>query len=142
MQQLLHDDYFAKAAPKSTGFEYFHLQWLETFLEDSIKVEDVQATLCELTAITIADAVKRYNPESRILICGGGYHNQHLIAKLQNQLPGSHIESTESAGVHPDWVEAMAFAWLARQTINNEPGNLPSVTGATSAVVLGHVTAI
>jgi len=142
LNRLLKDAYFLKTAPKSTGFEYFNCRWLEPCLSDNLRKQDVQATLCELTARTIADAVKRYSRDSHILICGGGFHNQHLISRLRNHLPENNIESTEVLGVHPDWVEAMAFAWLARQTVNGEPGNLPTVTGARSAVVLGEITEV
>jgi anhydro-N-acetylmuramic acid kinase len=140
LKRLLQDEYFSRDAPKSTGFEYFNCEWLESHLEEDLSTEDIQATLCELTAQSIAEAIKRYNADSRILVCGGGYHNQYLIKRLQTHLPENTIESTEDYGVHPDWVEAMAFAWLARQTMNGVPGNLPSVTGAITATVLGTIT--
>ena len=141
LDKLLGDEYFSRPAPKSTGFEYFNCTWLESHLEGDLSADDIQATLCELTARSIADAIKLYNANSRILVCGGGYHNQHLIKRLKSHLPENLIESTEEHGVHPDWVEAMAFAWLARQTVNGNPGNLPSVTGASTATVLGKIIA-
>lgn len=140
LNELLEDDYFARPAPKSTGFEYFNCKWLESHLKQDLSTEDIQATLCELTAQSIANDIKRYDANSRILVCGGGYHNKHLIKRLKTLLPENKIDSTEAYGVHPDWVEAMAFAWLARQSINGEPGNLTTVTGAKSAVVLGEIT--
>ena len=140
LNRLLVDEYFSRPAPKSTGFEHFNCLWLASHFEEELSPSDVQATLCELTALSIADAIKLYNPNSRLLVCGGGYHNQYLIERLKTHLPEIEIESTEAHGVHPDWVEAMAFAWLARQTINGKAGNLPSVTGASEATVLGKIT--
>lgn len=140
LNTLLKDEYFAKKAPKSTGFEYFNLDWLKPHLEKNTRAEDVQATLCELTALSIANATNEYKNKARLLICGGGVHNSHLIKRLQVHLPENTIETTEPYGVNPDWVEAVAFAWLARQTMNGKPGNLPSVTGAKSAIVLGEIT--
>lgn len=141
LTELLDDYYFSLAPPKSTGFEYFNLKWLESYVTGAQRADDVQATLCELSARSIARAVTGYAKETRrILVCGGGVHNKHLMTRLSENLPGYLIESTESSGVHPDWVEAMAFAWLAKQTLNELPGNLPSVTGARQAVVLGNIT--
>jgi len=140
LDKLLQDAYFARLAPKSTGFEHFNCEWLETHLTEKLNPTDIQTTICELTAHSIADAIKRYSINSRILVCGGGCHNKYLIKRLQNQLPANIIESTKDYGVHPDWVEAMTFAWLAKQTIDGKPGNIPSVTGAKSEVVLGRIT--
>ena len=140
LSRLLQDEYFSRPAPKSTGFEHFNCEWLVSHFKETLSPDDIQATLCELTAKSIADAITLYSANSRLLICGGGYHNQHLIKRLKTHLPDNTIESTEAYGVHPDWVEAMAFAWLAHQTINGKPGNLPSVTGASTEVVLGRIT--
>lgn len=145
LQQCLSDPYFKAAPPKSTGFEQFNLQWLDqqirTSASESLSAADIQATLCELTARSIADAVRCHTPDIRqLLICGGGVHNCYLIERIQQTLPACKVESTEVHGIHPDWVEAMAFAWLARQHVSNLPGNLPSVTGARTAVVLGRTT--
>jgi anhydro-N-acetylmuramic acid kinase len=141
LNELMDDHYFKLAPPKSTGFEYFNLNWLESYQVSGLRSDDVQATLCELTACSIAQAVKNHAPETqKILICGGGAHNEHLMKRLQINLPDYPISSTDTFGVHPDWVEAMAFAWLAKQTIHGLPGNLPAVTGARQAVVLGQVT--
>lgn len=142
LKQCLSDAYFKIPAPKSTGFEQFNLDWFNTqqdHCEDkNISVTDIQATLCELTVRSISDAM---NPSIKhLLVCGGGVHNDYLIQRLQQHLPDCKIESTEVYGIHPDWVEAMAFAWLAKQTINKQTGNLPSVTGASKAVVLGSIT--
>ena len=96
--------------------------------------------MCQLTAQTIADAIRRAAPDAAdVLVCGGGIHNRDLVARLGAALPGMSVESTASAGLDPDWVEAVAFAWLAMRTQQGLPGNLPSVTGASAAAVLGSV---
>ena len=137
---LKQDSYFSIAPPKSTGKEYFSLAWVYQYFDAfSYKAEDVQACLCFLTAITICDAIKKYAPATeRVLICGGGIHNTYLLELIQKHLECP-VESTERYGYHPDYVEAMAFAWLARQTLKNLPGNLKEVTGANNAVILGGI---
>jgi anhydro-N-acetylmuramic acid kinase len=137
---LKQDAYFNLAPPKSTGKEYFSLPWLYQYFDAfSYKAEDIQASLCFLTAITICDAIKRHAPATeRVLICGGGIHNNYLLELIQQHI-GCPIESTESYGLHPDYVEAVAFAWLARQTLNKLPGNLKEVTGAINSVILGGI---
>jgi anhydro-N-acetylmuramic acid kinase len=138
LQRLLADAYFAAAAPKSTGFEYFNLDWLERHDLRSVEAADVQATLSELTAVSIADAIRTcMQGECEVLVCGGGVHNVELMRRLAAALPGFNVQSTASAGLDPDWVEAAAFAWLAMRTTLGLPGNLPSVTGAKRATVLG-----
>lgn len=140
LSTLLADPYFQQAAPKSTGTEYFSLAWLERRLTAQLAPADVQATLSELTARTIADAVTRDLPTAtRVLVCGGGVHNAELLRRLQAALPKAQVHSTAELGLDPDWVEAMAFAWLAAQTLAGNTGNLPSVTGARHAVVLGAI---
>ena len=145
LKQCLSEVYFKAAPPKSTGFEQFNLDWLNTQLdrypEKDLSDAGVQATLCELTAQSIANDITEHAQNiSHLLVCGGGVHNGYLMERIQQHLPDCKVESTEVYGVHPDWVEAMAFAWLAKQTVNNQPGNLPSVTGATKAMVLGNIT--
>ena len=99
---------------------------------------DVQATLLELSAATIANALRATQPETvRVLVCGGGVRNPRLMARLSARLPGACVESTAAHGLDPDYVEAMGFAWLARETLAGRPGNLPSVTGAKGPRVLG-----
>lgn len=139
---LLRDDYFSLAPPKSTGREHFNMAWLDAVLKNygNVSAQDVQATLCELTAATITDAVKKYAPTTQeLLVCGGGARNTHLMQRLRARLQPCTVESTEQYGVSPGWMEAMAFAWLAKQTLEGKPGNLPSVTGAKRAVVLGTI---
>ncbi|MCW8923930.1 MAG: anhydro-N-acetylmuramic acid kinase [Gammaproteobacteria bacterium] len=145
LKQFLSDAYFKTAPPKSTGFEQFNLDWLKAQLEyypdKNLSGADIQATLCELTAQSIANDIAEFAQNiSHLLVCGGGVHNRYLMERIQQQLPDCKVESTEVYGIHPDWVEAMAFAWIAKQTINNQPGNLPSVTGAAKATVLGNIT--
>jgi anhydro-N-acetylmuramic acid kinase len=120
LASLLMDDFFQLVPPKSTGFEYFNLKWLDKYL-------DIRA-------------INQYAPDTdEIFICGGGIHNKVLMQQLKT-LTKSSVTTTETLGVHPDWVEAMAFAWLAYQNIHQQTGNLPSVTGADKAVVLGRLT--
>ena len=126
--------------PKSSGREQFHLDWVASTLSGDDRVEDVQATLVELTAKTVADALRAHQPDTRrVLACGGGVHNPVLLARIAARLPGVRVESTAAHGLDPDYVEAMAFAWLARETIAGRPGNVPAVTGARGPRVLGVV---
>ncbi len=133
---MLADEYFGKTPPKSTGFEYFNLQWLEPFADGP--PEDTQATLVELTVRSIADAVSSHAPDT-VLVCGGGVHNSALMKSLRAAMGDCPVHSTAVRGLDPDLVEACAFAWLARRRISGLPGNAPSVTGASSAVSLGAV---
>ncbi len=133
------DPYFQLPPPKSTGKEYFSAHWLQNFNLNGIASKDVQASLCKLSADTISDAIKKYAPNTqRTLVCGGGCHNLHLMSLLQEALPHP-VESSENFGIDPDHVEAAAFAWLAWQTLQNQPGNLPQATGAKAPVVLGGI---
>lgn len=141
LARLSADPWFALPPPKSTGREQFHLPWLESLLGlEPVAATDVQATLLELSAITIADALQSTQPgTTRVLGCGGGVHNAALMARITAHLPGIVVESTAAHGLDPDYVEAMGFAWLARETLAGRPGNLPSVTGARGPRVLGTV---
>ena len=140
LARLLADNYFSTPPPKSTGREHFHQTWVEQHLKNQLAAEDVQATLLELTATSIAQALN-FLPAAaeEIYVCGGGSHNRHLLARLQTRLPGIPVKTTAALGLNPDWVEAVAFAWLAHQTLSGQPGNLPSVTGASRPVVLGGI---
>ena len=141
LARLLADPWFALSPPKSTGREHFHLDWLQARMEDtSLAPADVQATLLDLTARTIADALHMSQPDTRrVLACGGGVRNPVLMARLAAYLPQAVVESTAAHGLDPDYVEAMGFAWLARETLAGRPGNLPAVTGASGRRVLGTV---
>jgi anhydro-N-acetylmuramic acid kinase len=140
LRRFLADPYFAATPPKSTGFEAFNLRWIEAADTSGIAAADIQATLCQLTAQTIADAVVAFAPQtSDLLVCGGGVHNLALMERLRDSLNSIAIDSTATAGLDPDWVEAAAFAWLAMRRMHELPGNLPSVTGAREAVRLGTI---
>jgi len=140
VELLKQDLYFSAAPPKSTGKEYFSLPWLYQYVDaGKFNPEDIQATLCFLSASTICDAIKLHAPGTeRVLICGGGIHNHYLLQLIEQQLDCP-VESTAQYGIDPDHVEAVAFAWLARQTYNNLPGNLKEVTGAKNSVILGGI---
>jgi len=141
LEALRADAYFQRPMPKSTGTEYFSPAWLEQRLAGRSDLpRDVQATLVELTATTIADAVLAQAPDAgRLLVCGGGVHNTRLLERLSAALPGIPVEDTGRYGADPDWIEAAAFAWLARETLAGRPGNLPAVTGARRPVLLGAI---
>jgi anhydro-N-acetylmuramic acid kinase len=143
LQTMLADPYLSAAPPKSTGFEYFNLPWLrQTIAQCSFRTppqgNDIQATLAEFTAQSIAQAIRKHAPRApNVMVCGGGVHNQDLMSRIAKNMRGVSVSSTEAFGLDPDWVEAAAFAWLAMRTIHRRPGNLPSVTGATHPTVLG-----
>ena len=142
LNEMLNENYFKQPAPKSTGRELFNLKWLNKNLEKNsgLKNEDIQATLLELTAVSIAQSINIYAPlTNAIYACGGGAYNKQLMERLSYHLPDVKVATTEELGVHPQQVEAVAFAWLAMQRINNQPGNLPSVTGASRKVLLGTI---
>lgn len=150
LNQLLEHPFFAQAYPKSTGREDFNLAWLQNELQKFDQVSahiryssaDVQATLTELTAISASTQINLFikaNEKSSIYVCGGGALNSYLLTRLQAHLPHCTVETTARLGLDPTWVEAVAFAWLAKQTLMGETGNLPAVTGANKDVVLGQV---
>ena len=141
LERLLSDAWLALPPPKSTGRDQFHLQWLDENLAGlALSPADVQATLSRFTALTVADALTRQMPScARLLVCGGGVHNPVLLDNLVQALPNMAIESTAVHGLDPDFVEAMAFAWLARETLADRPGNLAEVTGARGPRVLGCI---
>lgn len=141
LQQMLSDPYFASPAPKSTGREYFNYGWLERQLSafPGLAGEDIQATLTELSAVTIAEQVLLCGGCERLMVCGGGSRNPLLMARLAGLLPGIEVGSTDEAGISGDDMEALAFAWLAYRTVSGLSGNLPSVTGASEASVIGAI---
>ncbi len=141
VKHLKQDPYFKLSPPKSTGKEYFSSTWLSEKIRPftDCSTNDIQASLCQFTADSITDAIQQHAPQTdHTLICGGGIHNEHLIASIRNNLKHP-VTSTAEFGINPDHVEAMAFAWLARQTINNLSGNLIEVTGAKAPVILGGI---
>lgn len=142
LARLLDDPYFAAAPPKSTGREVFNLDWLDARLPRDLAPADVQATLLQFSARSIADALRANAPQLRELYaCGGGVHNAALMEALAASMPGVRVDTTAALGLDPDFVEAVGFAWLARARLEGMPGNLPSVTGAGGARLLGGVYA-
>jgi anhydro-N-acetylmuramic acid kinase len=145
LQRMLSEPFFDRAPPKSTGRDLFDAGWLDAHLaarstgEPAVAAEDVMATLAELTTATACDALARHAPATRrLLVCGGGAFNAHLLQRLAARAGGqAQVASTASAGVAPDHVEALAFAWLARAHCERRPGNLAAVTGAAGPRVLG-----
>jgi len=142
LRRLRSDDYFSLPAPKSTGLEHFNLAWVQRALADIPEPApaDVQATLLELTATTIADAIKASEPEAqRVIVCGGGAYNAALVRRLEALVAPAVVETSAAHGIEPAWVEAAGFAWLARARLKCAAGNMPSVTGAREPAVLGGV---
>ncbi len=145
LEQLQQHPYFSFPPPKSTGREFFGAALAEelwkSYAHPSVPGEDLVTTVTELTAWSIADHIQRYQPDTRTVITsGGGVHNNYLMHRLGQRLPGINIISSEEAGVHPDAKEAMAFAYLGWRTWHGMHGNLPSVTGASRTVQLGSIT--
>ncbi len=144
LARMLSDRYFDEPPPKSTGFEYFDDAWLDRQLGQAARPDDadVQATLTELTARSIAAAIGRHAPlTDEVLVCGGGVHNGYLLERLQAALAPTTLASTTDHGMDPAWIEAAAFAWLAARRLDGRPGNLPSVTGARDPAILGAIYA-
>jgi len=143
LESLRADPWFRLPPPKSTGREYFERDWLEQHGDGRLREldpADVQATLAELTAATIADAVREHAPATRrLIVSGGGARNPDLLARLARLLSGIAIDTTADHGIEPEHVEALAFAWLARRRLEGLPGNCPAVTGASREVPLGAV---
>jgi len=138
LQNMLSEPYFQKKPPKSTGTDYFAPAWVKQFQLQSLHPADAMCTCLELTAISIAQGIKMLNTlPDECFVCGGGAHNGYLLKRLQHHLSPATVSTTERLGIHPDWVEATAFAWLARQTMHFLPGNLPSVTNAKNSTILG-----
>jgi anhydro-N-acetylmuramic acid kinase len=140
---LMRHAYLQLPPPKSAGREQFNLEWLDAILgglDEGLAPPDVQATLLEFTAMSLADAVNREcTGAQELYVCGGGAHNRTLMQRISAHLPGIRVATTATLGIDPDWVEALAFAWLARQTLHHAPGNLPAVTGARGPRVLGAI---
>jgi anhydro-N-acetylmuramic acid kinase len=142
LKRLLADPYFRRSPPKSTGRGHFSFDWLRRFSVGRHRAEDVQATLAELTACSVAKAIARHCPGAEeVYLCGGGVRNRDLVMRITRALPGVKIASTQRLGIHPDWVEGMAFAWLAQRSLKRRAGSLPEVTGARGPRVLGAIYA-
>jgi len=142
LNQLRSEPYFLQAFPKSTGRELFNPEWLTPILTEhnTVPAQDIQATLTELTASTLADAVKLHLNKGELFICGGGWRNAFLVERIKELLGKDYsVESTEALGIHSDWIEACAFAWLASNTINKKDSGQASATGADRNAILGGI---
>jgi len=144
LQQLLSLPFFQAPAPKSTGREQFNPDWLQQQLLDSGYTagapEDIQATLLELSALSISHEIMKVSgPDCEVYLCGGGSHNSLMRKRLQERLKPYSLSTTATLGLDPDWVEACAFAWLAGCRLDSLSGNMPAVTGALGERILGAV---
>jgi len=146
LQLLESDPYFARQSPKSTGREYFNAEWLQQHLGRfaAADPQNIQSTLAELSARTIARAIGEHCERGAVWVCGGGSFNADLMNRLRTNLPEFTVADTSAKGVPPEWVEATAFAWLARERMHERPAGMPDVTGARTAGTLGavHIPAI
>lgn len=139
LETLLQDDYFSLAPPKTTGREYFNLHWLDQH-NPYDEPQNIQASLVQLTIESIAQAIENHAPNTdEIYVCGGGAYNLQLMQGITKRLSNKKIATTTALDIDPAWVEAAAFAWLAKQTMENRTGNISSVTGAKEAIVLGGI---
>lgn len=144
LNKLLAHEYFNLAPPKSTGRDLFNMPWLESYLaktsEEQHSPQDVERTLLECTALSLYDAIKRHcGAVQEIYLCGGGAYNTLLVHRLQALLQNVDIQRTDVLGIHASYVEAVAFAWLAKQCLEKNPSNLPTVTGAIGGRILGAI---
>jgi len=142
LEAMLQEPFFRQAPPKSTGRDQFHLDWLKQYLDPSYAAADVQATLLKLTVKSIhAAIVEHCGGVDEIYVCGGGARNRALVNSLRHAFAeqATPVALTDALGINAEWVEALAFAWLARQTSQGKPGNLPEVTGAAHPCVLGAI---
>ena len=140
LERLLDDSFFSLEPPKSTGKEKFNLDYIERHLEDLPEIEppDVQSTLCEFTAVTVADAIQRWGPESaQVIVCGGGRLNSDLMQRLDTHITRRSVIRSEELDIDGDSLEAAAFAWLARCFIDRVASSVPAVTGARGERILG-----
>lgn len=140
LDAMLAEPWLQLAPPKSTGRDLFNAQWLEQQVQHHAQhapPADVQATLLELTARSVTEAIQRYAAgTTEILVCGGGAFNSALLQRIAH-LSGITVRSTDALGLHPQHVEALAFAWLAHAHVHDIKANAPAVTGARHSVMLG-----
>jgi len=140
LDALLAEPYFSLPPPKSTGRDLFNAAWLDRKLPGAVDPQVVQATLLELTALSVVRAIRgHFRGARRLIVCGGGVRNGALLARLEELLSPVPVDSSARHGIEPTQVEAAAFAWLAQQAVRGKPGNLPAVTGARGARVLGAI---
>ena len=140
LERMLGEPFFSVTPPKSSGRDLFNTAWLLGRLTGREAAVDVQATLLELTCATIAQAIRQHCAGAReIYLCGGGAHNQALVNRLSSLLPDCSLQTTDALGIDGDFMESIAFAWLAQQALHGKPANLPLVTGARHPCILGAV---
>ncbi len=140
LDQLMEHPFFCAVPPKSCGHEQFNIAWVKEHLAGTETPADVQATLVALTAGSVARAIQRWcGTPAELYVCGGGAHNDALMGVLKETIPNVKMASTDALGISADWVEAVAFAWLAHRCLQNLPGNLPAVTGARGPRILGAI---
>lgn len=140
LEELLHDDYFEQTSPKAIGREYFTSNYLKLLMKSRFAAEDLLRTAVELTARTVADAIRAYaGATNRVIVSGGGANNSFLMERLSAGLEGFRVDRIDALGIPADAKEAVAFAVLAHQTIAGHANNVPSATGASHPVVLGVI---
>jgi anhydro-N-acetylmuramic acid kinase len=140
LEDMLADPYFSQPSPKSTGLEHFSMAWLDRMLGPAPRdAVNVQATLAELSVAGIAHSLVQAGLPDRLLVCGGGIHNDYLMHRLAAALPGVAVGSTAGFGADPDWAEGMLFAWLARERLYQREQDTTTITGARHAVLLGQI---
>ncbi len=139
LNTLLNDAYFSLPFPKSTGREYFNPTWLQQHINSSMHPGVIQATLTALTADSLALSLNHHLKSGKVWVAGGGANNKTLMTRLQTQCPTLSIVDSSDVGFDTTWIEAMAFAWLARQTCHRQAGNIPAVTGASAPAILGGI---
>ena len=142
LTEMMEDQYFSRKYPKSTGPDYFNHEWIKENLlriSEEIPIEDVQATLVQVTVISLIESINSLNfSNENIYLCGGGVHNDFLCSEI-NKLSDSKVGTTLELGIDPDYVEAISFGWLAKQRIENKSFNLSEITGSKGEVYLGRI---
>ena len=140
LAKMLDDPFFKQSYPKSIGKEYFSSEWLQNHLPLTYLAHDIQATLSQLTAVTIAASIEAQGEMPRqVLICGGGAHNNLLLNNLRQLLPAMNVQSTQAFDINPDFIEAHMFAWFADKALNNIPLDLQHITGSKRKAILGAI---
>ncbi|STX28958.1 anhydro-N-acetylmuramic acid kinase [Legionella beliardensis] len=140
LNDLLQDPYLLRTSPKSIGREYFSLEWLSKYCHSEYKPVDIQATLLQLTAVSIATSINTKSAKPKhLFVCGGGAHNQLLLKELAQLLPQVPVLSTQAVNCNPDFIEALMMAWLADKTLNQVPLDLKAITGANYPAILGVI---
>ena len=140
LRGLLDEPYLHIPPPKSSGRDLFNMRWLQQHLQGNEAPADVQASLLALTSQAISSAIIKYcHGATEVYLCGGGAHNLALVNRLKAELPDCSIQLTDQLGIDADWLEAIAFAWLARQTMHGQCANLPEATGARHPCILGAI---